>query len=214
VFAINCYRPDQPRVLLFVHLERKLAGGRIVEGGQPAPLAVQLQPWGTVTGRVADPEGKPWESIHVQGRHSFDPRDPRTGDLPSDLFVKAPDGRLRRQRRFYQTDQDGRFHIDGLAPGIQYRLEAEADGHILGTLIAAVTIESGQTKDLGNLTLKLSGAAERRVKSRSGSSPSGAPAEKPPAKPAAAKPSAPATSLLDALSRAITGGGLPKRPGD
>ena len=65
-FTVNCYRPDEARKLLFVHLERKLAGCLIVIGPQTGPLSVQLHPWGAVIGRVVDAEGKPMAGVQIK----------------------------------------------------------------------------------------------------------------------------------------------------
>lgn len=144
-FTVNCYRPDHPRKLLFVHLERKLAGSRVVEGPQTGPIRVQLQPWGVVTGRVVDADGKPLTGVQMTGQ-----------DLPNYLWQRDPGGQFHYLDWHFLTDPNGRFRIEGLAPGITYNLSAwdKPPGTYLANLISAVTVEPGQTKDLGDLTVK------------------------------------------------------------
>ena len=54
------------------------------------------------------------------------------------------------------TDKDGRFRIEGLAPGMKYGLSAWTPRELtkIHILILGVTVESGQTKDLGDLKIK------------------------------------------------------------
>jgi protocatechuate 3,4-dioxygenase beta subunit len=154
-FQINAYRPDHPRRLLFVHLERKLAGSLIVEGSQTGPITVRLQPWGEITGRIVNAQGKPMANLQI-ARWSFKlASDLHEGYLPTMLNKKAADGNYHRARLCFPTDRDGRFHIEGLAPGIKYDPWVwDEKGKLLGELISSVTVESGQTKDLGDLRLK------------------------------------------------------------
>ena len=144
-FAVNCYQPEEPRNLLFIHLERKLAGSRrAVAGDQPAPLRVALLPWGTITGRVVDADGKPLAGIEIQDQ-----------DLPRYLSVKEPDGTTRRVNESFTTDKEGRFRIEGLAPWWKYNLSGwDKPGKRIEKLASDVEVEPGQTKDLGDLKMK------------------------------------------------------------
>jgi beta-lactamase regulating signal transducer with metallopeptidase domain/protocatechuate 3,4-dioxygenase beta subunit len=144
-FTVNCYRPDQPRKLLFIHLERKLAGSLVVVGNQTVPLSVQLQPWGAIAGRIVDAEGKPQGNVDIED-----------WALPRHLMVKEPNGEVRRVNESFPTDKDGRFRIEGLAPGMKYNLSGwnRSAGKYFGQLVSDVTVESGQTKDLGDVKIK------------------------------------------------------------
>ncbi len=144
-FTIEGYRPDHPRTLVFIDLERKLAGSHVVEGPQKSPITVQLQPWGAVTGRIIDAKGKPMGDTRIDGN-----------DLPTYLWQKEPGGRLRNLERQYLTDQDGRFRIEGLAPEITYNLWATSrtTGKYIGTVASKMAIEAGQTQDLGDVKIK------------------------------------------------------------
>jgi hypothetical protein len=171
-FTINYYRPDEPRKLLFVHMVRKLSGSLSVQGVQTTPLIVRLQPWGTITGRVVDAKGQSISGVEMVN-----------GYLPTNLWVKDAGGEFHTVHD-PTTDQNGRFRIEGLAAGMKYALSAwnPRPGKYLGKLISDVSVESGQTKDLGDLQIKRP------------------PEHKSPATPARAKkaPATPATSAAPA----------------
>lgn len=108
---------------------------------------------GAITGRVVDGEGKPIAGVQIK---DYNPSGLQDAYIPKNLWHKGPDGQLQRVNDLYLTDQDGRFRIEGLAPGMKYGLSAWAQKEIkiLGKLISGVTVESGQTKDLGDLKIK------------------------------------------------------------
>jgi hypothetical protein len=131
-----------------------LAGGLTVQGNVKDPLTVRLQSWGAITGRVVDAAGKPMGDVEIYG-----------GQLPEYLLVKAPDGEAYRVNESFWTDQDGHFRIEGLAPGVKYTLQARKKWttDFFGKLVSNVTVESGETKDLGDLTAKkVSSAVDKK----------------------------------------------------
>lgn len=150
-FTINAYRPDHPRDVYFIDLARKLAGALTIKGEQTAPLSIRLQPWGTITGRLIDDHGKPLGGFRLGG-----------GDLPTHLTVMTADGGIARPNEG-KTAEDGRFRIEGLAPGAKYPLYAEnlRAREFSRELITHVTARSGETKDLGDLTVKKGPAAKQ-----------------------------------------------------
>ncbi|MEN6406700.1 MAG: M56 family metallopeptidase [Thermoguttaceae bacterium] len=143
-FTINCYRPDHPRQLLFLHLDRKLAGSRVVEGPQSEPIAVRLQPWGVLTGRIVDAQGNPMGGITLVGNN-----------LPTYLWQHEPGGGIHDLDRHYVTDQDGRFRIEGLAPNVKYTLSGTNDSRTkyYGKLVSDATVNAGQMKDVGEIKI-------------------------------------------------------------
>lgn len=139
-FTVEPYWPDQPRLLQFVHKERKLAAGHILQGPQQEPLAVTLRPWGVITGRVLDAEGRPQAgALLTESRRGTE--DPAAGMPPE---------------RYYFADENGRFRIEGLAVGVKYNLlvKDEPTGRTRGQVIFDATVEAGETKDLGDLKVK------------------------------------------------------------
>ena len=111
-FSVKGYHPDKPRTLVFVQLDRKLSGSVVLKGEQTGALSVKLQPWASVTGRLVDGNGKPIGGVQLQDSH-----------LPTNLWVKGPNGEFSRINESYSTGADGRFRIAGLAPGLKYRPE-------------------------------------------------------------------------------------------
>ena len=142
-FTVNAYRPDHPRELSFVHLGQKLAGNLTIKGEQTAPITVRLQPWGIITGRIVDANGQPLSNLEIGG------------GLPTSLLLKRPNGEAYRVNESFLTNQDGRFRIEGLAPGVMYGLYAthKHTGELFfSKSLFNVMVEPGQTKDLGNVT--------------------------------------------------------------
>jgi len=76
----------------------------VEEGRSPDPLLFRLEPGSVVTGVLRDTEGKPVPRAWIQARVQRLPGEP-AGAL--DAWMWARD----------QTDSEGRFHLDGLAPG-------------------------------------------------------------------------------------------------
>jgi hypothetical protein len=121
----------KPRVIDFVHEGKKLAGYVTVHGDEKEPLQVRLQPWGTLTGRVVTPEGKPLTGVKVScvshGGDSF-------------------------------TDKQGRFRIEGLTPGLKYEEVYVSKESLVLPLLGGepknLTVKPGETKDLGDLKIK------------------------------------------------------------
>jgi hypothetical protein len=142
-FMVRQYRPDAPRVVQFYHKERKLAGWQVVQGSQQSPITVRLQPWGVLTGRIVDTQGKPMAKILLKGGDGGNRNDPAIADLLPELYSF--------------TDENGGFRIEGLAPGMKYNVVAEAGGNVVSNL----SVAPGETKDLGEVRLA---AVTSRVK--------------------------------------------------
>ncbi|REK17450.1 MAG: hypothetical protein DWQ37_06580 [Planctomycetota bacterium] len=173
-FKVANLQPDRARRIQFYHAERRLAGTHVVDGEQRAPLTVKLEPWATITGRIVDAQGDAVGAVRVSSRGADDPR---YGILP--------------KRYAYQTDSDGRFTMEGLAPGIPYRLGATKASRFLGTVAQDLTVAAGETKDLGDLVLGDSTSEEETKKTTAKS---------------AEKPAAPSTTVA---GRVTLGDGRP-----
>ena len=78
-------------------------------------------------------------------------------------YVPLPPNLAHLRSGQYVTDNDGRFEIDGLVPGVEYRLSgfdrdaiSPAPGRmsrISGELDRVIVTESGKTLDLGDVHL-------------------------------------------------------------
>jgi RNA polymerase sigma factor (sigma-70 family) len=139
-FTAQPPHPDRPRRLMFRHDGRKLIGAAVVAAGSNKPVDFKLEPWATLTGRLLDADGKPVAkaSIYAPGR---DPRNPMALD-------SIPIGTVF-------TDANGRFRVDGLFPGVQYKLyhrefQAMRRG---GPISDEVTLKAGEERDQGDVKL-------------------------------------------------------------
>jgi RNA polymerase sigma factor (sigma-70 family) len=129
-FTESGLNPDRPqrRVLEFVHDARKLAGLLVLRGDEKGPLRVRLEPWAAVTGRLLTPGGEPLTGVRVS--------------------CEAGDA---------YPDRQGRFRIEGLTPGRDYPLYVDREGlglEIVGGRPKGLKLRAGETKDLGDLTVK------------------------------------------------------------
>jgi hypothetical protein len=105
-----------------------------------------LEPAGAFTGRLVGPDGRPLADLEVVPLFADPPAQP--GGTKDDLL----DGSFPRGVR---SDKDGRFRIEGLAPGLKYPL-----GFIQGSYLVSPevgqrpTITPGETRDLGEIRVK------------------------------------------------------------
>jgi protocatechuate 3,4-dioxygenase beta subunit len=128
-FTVKSLNARGTRTLFFQH-EAGLGKTLTIHGDQTEPLRVQLDPCGSVTGRILDRAGKPVSDLYVSlnGKDSY-------------LFVNT------------QSNSEGRFRLASV-PGRCYRLGVAPPRRLLqnGREIE-VTAQSGQIKDLGDLLL-------------------------------------------------------------
>ena len=128
--------PDRPRRVSFFHEGRKLAGSIVLPTDGPA--VVRLQPWGVVTGRLVDEEGRPESGYslfaNVPGRPGFDP----------DRGLVPINGRI-------EIDRDGRFRIERLIPGLAYKVHPSKDVQLYGPVFEGLRVAPGETQDVGDV---------------------------------------------------------------
>jgi hypothetical protein len=148
-FTVAALKPGEVRLLQFSHPEKRLAGSLVVRGDTKGPLTVKLGPAGTLTGRFVLPDGKPLADLELSASVSDPIADPR-------LPPKPPDPTIGSIPRGLRTDKDGKFRIEGLAPGLTYRLGVFKGMYFLRPEgpARAVTVEAGKTKDLGDVLIK------------------------------------------------------------
>jgi RNA polymerase sigma factor (sigma-70 family) len=152
--------PKHPRLLCFTHWEKKLAGSIVVRGDEKEPVTVKLQPWATVSGRLLDEVGKPipkatlWFTEVPRGKVGA----PRALDVGLHVversgYKPSPDP---------VTDEDGRFKVEGLVPGLKYNLAwMDQNGAFdfdqikwKGLAFSNLVLKPGETKDLGDVKLE------------------------------------------------------------
>jgi hypothetical protein len=148
-FTAAALKPGEPRRLLAVHREKRLAGTLLVRGDEKGPLTVRLQPWGVVTGRLVTPDGKPHTGVEILTlggdvitAEGVQPRDPDAGSLPGSV----------------KPDKEGKFRLEGLVPGLKYTLSVVRAGYVVfisGSVgDKALTLKAGETRDLGDVEVK------------------------------------------------------------
>jgi hypothetical protein len=140
VFALN---PEKPRRLVFLHPEKNLGGTAVVRGDEKEPVVVRLAPLGSVTGRFTDTEGVALAGavVRVTCPHG----------IASELYRH-----LERTSPVIKTDNDGRFTLSGVVPGVQFYVQTnKGNTYYVGEpRIGLKEVEAGQTLDLGERKLK------------------------------------------------------------
>jgi RNA polymerase sigma factor (sigma-70 family) len=132
-FIVRSINPRENRPLVFYHKDKNLGFYLKDLRDNPAdPLLIKLQPCGSISGRVVDPDGEPLAglSVNVEGRLNGTPG----------LYHHA------------KMDQDGRFRVDSLVPSQEYRVCVYGKrGASFPRLFARVVVEPGKHKDMGEL---------------------------------------------------------------
>ncbi len=138
--------PERPRRITFLHAGRKLAGAVTLKGDEAEPVRVKLGPWGTLTGRAVDADGKPVAGVRVEMYH----RAAQTSSL-----IRA----LRPTADPVLTGSDGSFRVEGIAPGLNYEaiLFKREPGGYQSAVVTGLTVQSGGTRDLGQIQMRKQG---------------------------------------------------------
>jgi protocatechuate 3,4-dioxygenase beta subunit len=149
-FEVKHYFVSERRRLMFFEPTRNLVGLYHLTGEPPETLRITLQPGGTIKGRIVDEAGLPIANLEFDN-HQFAIKNEHYGDLLT-----------WRDRKLLKTDQDGRFVFPGIIPGLKYSANVSGVKKVpgftqpvmmrLGTAFTDITVEVGQTKDMGELT--------------------------------------------------------------
>jgi RNA polymerase sigma factor (sigma-70 family) len=129
-FTVESFGDDESRLIQAMHEGKKLAGSLEVHGKDKESVRIQLEPWGSLTGRLVKPDGEPMTNVVVDIGYHF---------------------RVR-------PGKDGKFRLDGLSRGLKYSVHVVKDPgyglEISGKNIKDITIKPGETKDLGDIQVK------------------------------------------------------------
>jgi RNA polymerase sigma factor (sigma-70 family) len=136
-FMAAAPHPDRPRRLTFRHDGRKLIGTALVKAGGTDLVDFRLEPSATVTGRLLDTDGRP--IVRAMITVPVNLRDARTTDTIQTGTVF--------------TDATGRFTLNGLLPGVEYRFyyrdpQARRRG---GPFTDELKFRAGEDRDLGEV---------------------------------------------------------------
>ena len=139
-FRVRAFYPESPRTLGFYQPERELAASFRLDKVPTEPLVITLHPSGGIRGRLID-----------------------KNRIPLSQYILSGDGiptkGLTEKRQPLATDEEGRFEIRGLVPGREYTVLGSSipggDGTaMMGTVLKAISIESAQVRDVGDVTLQ------------------------------------------------------------
>jgi len=177
-FEVLGVEPGKPRLVCFLEPKLKLAGSVVIRGDEKAPIIVKLQPAASVKGRLVDVDGEPVK----QARLGFDELPPvRRGEArltETGTLIQFQMSALVGGNRVVTnagngarpiTDDDGKFTIDGLVPGLKYNMvcydrkkAAAAEGMSWnGVVFRDIVFKAGEAKDVGDLKVQPFPAAKK-----------------------------------------------------
>ena len=170
-FTVRGYLPDYGRRLMAFEPSTDLIGRLDVTGEPPKDAVITLGPATRFIGRLVDESGAPLPETRIEGgwRSARDPdaammndRHWRGGfDLERGEFVPM-------KGRSVITDENGRFELRGIMPGLKYSAQAmgtkkfgnESYLTSLGVVLDDVVAKPGPVNDLGDVVLKPEKPAE------------------------------------------------------
>jgi protocatechuate 3,4-dioxygenase beta subunit len=149
-FTVQGLEKGESRLLQFFHKDKKLSGSVVITEGQKDKLTLKLAPSGTLTGRLVNADGNP--VIDGELIAMGDPPTATPGGKPMADLTK---GSFHENR--IRVNKNGEFRIEGLAPGLKYKMGL-IKGVYLHKLGGAagedITIKAGETKKLGDVEVK------------------------------------------------------------
>lgn len=125
--------PRWRREILFIHPEKRLYGIAVPPKENGGRVTVLLQPTASFTGRLVDAGGKPLAGV----------------ELEVTFRAKAGWGWSNYLPGSVKTDGEGRFRVEALLPGHEFRLSGNR-----GEILLGGDLRSGQTKDAGDVHLQ------------------------------------------------------------
>jgi RNA polymerase sigma factor (sigma-70 family) len=136
--------PEKPRLLVFFHPARKLAGAVTLKGDEKAPVIVKLGQAGAIVGRLLDANGKPLASVVVDPRY----RQRTTSEIHN----------VVHHAKQIVTDANGAFALDDLVPEQKFELSfrhgKQKFERATKPADAAIQVKSGERRDLGAIKLQ------------------------------------------------------------
>jgi beta-lactamase regulating signal transducer with metallopeptidase domain len=142
VYVARNFLATQPRKLVAWHPEQNLAGQLVIREQPDGDLKFALQPAGAIRGRIVHEDGRPRPARFYRS----------LTNAPADLEY----GLLSGTDDTLTTNADGDFEFRWLVPGLKYRVSAvhPTAGRFLGLLLDDVTVEAGETRDLGDVQIQ------------------------------------------------------------
>ncbi len=140
-FEVHGLAPNKPRQLILIYPELDLAAAITLTGEEKSPLTVQLKRTGSVTGHVLDTSGKAIQ-------------DGRIAPVYSDSLGAEMHAAVRLRCAIPTVDtHNGNFHIEGLVPGMQFRLGVYTQSPLSNQDAQRLfdPPKAGETVDLGRI---------------------------------------------------------------
>jgi hypothetical protein len=151
-FTLGGLDPGKPRFAVFIHPEKKVAKVQKFQGDEKDPVIVQLEPLASLAGRILDANGKPRAGLTVAAMMT--PLREDYKELAVELLYNYPSW-SKITNGEATTDNDGRFRVEGLVPGLKYLVNVRDGADILTDYTREVSsLESGKATDLGDLKSK------------------------------------------------------------
>jgi hypothetical protein len=152
-FPLTMLHPDRARRITFIKPDRRLIGSLIARGDGEKPYTVRMQPWGAVTGRLVDENGK---------RFSTDPE--LWVQLRDYGFESNTDPQVGEYARV-KMESDGRFRVDRMVPGQRYTARIlRKMGRFAGLAFEKLVVRPGEVRDLGDICIKPAPAPKTETK--------------------------------------------------
>ncbi len=172
-FEVLGVEPGKPRLVCFLDPKSQLAGFVVVHADEKGLTTVKLQAAASVKGRLLDVDGKPVKSakldlIELPPIRKGETRSTETGVLIAMRTFAGVGGKVVVNDYGFGpepvTDDDGRFVINGLVPGLKHNLAwfdldrkggAPVERVWKGVVFRDIVFKAGEAKDLGDVKAQL-----------------------------------------------------------
>jgi RNA polymerase sigma factor (sigma-70 family) len=153
-FTVVGLEPGRPRLICFIHLEKKLAGSLIVRDDADSARVVKLQPWATVSGRLLDSKGDPIKNSSLEFTEIPKRRTGQPSPLDVGIYIREPISGPPTD--LVSTDDEGRFFAARLIPGLKYSLalDTRPGAKEAGFAFTNLVFKPGESRTLGDVTLQ------------------------------------------------------------
>jgi RNA polymerase sigma factor (sigma-70 family) len=135
----------EPKLLVFYHPDKKLAGTRRLKGDEKEPIEVKLGPAGSIKGQLLDADGKPLAQVAVDLRY----RDPEGEEIQN----------IIQESKQIVTDANGAFAFDAVLPELKFDLSfrrgKRKSKREVKSVDPAYLVKPGECRDLGPIKLRL-----------------------------------------------------------
>lgn len=136
--------PAKPRLLVFFHPARKLAGTLTLKGNEKSPVTAKLVPAGSIKGRLLDVDGKSLAGVTVEVHYRQRPA--------------AEVHNTVHQARQIVSDAEGVFTFEDVIPGQKCELSFQRGkrkfARVQKLAHPAIEVKSGECRDVGAIELK------------------------------------------------------------